>query len=72
MRDLTDEDTDVADLLDADEFIGMVVDGEIGDEDGYFYWVYDWDQVVEKEIPPSEVMCTDIPEDVTHVLWFEV
>lgn len=72
MRDLTDEDTDIAEMLDADEFIGMVVDGEIGDEDGYFKWVFDEDQVDENEFPPSDVMSVDIPEDVTHVLWYEV
>lgn len=69
-RELREEDLDIADLIDIDEFIGMVIEGEIGDEDGAAFLVYDEDRWDTKELPPSDIAFhLDIPEDVTHVLW---
>jgi hypothetical protein len=73
MRDLTEEDTDLGELIDMDEWIGMCVDGEIGDEDGYAYLVYDEDQVDDKkEWAPSFCLTEKIPETATHALWYTV
>lgn len=71
IRSLTDEDTYAAEVVDIDEFIGMVVQGEIGDEDGYALLIYDGNEVHTKEECPSEIaFYLEIPEDVTHVLWY--
>jgi hypothetical protein len=70
VRELTDEDLDLGNLIDLDEFIGMIVEGEIEDSDGYGFLV--WDNDVEpKELAPSELKCMYIPDDFTHILWFQ-
>jgi hypothetical protein len=72
MRALTEEDTDVAELIDIDEFVGMVVEGEIDDSDGMAQLVYEEDTLDTTEFSPSDVaFYMDVPEDVTHILWFK-
>lgn len=70
MRALRDEDTDEGELIDIDEFIGMVVEGEISSFDGYAKLVY-FDEIDDTERDPTDIaFYLDIPEDVTEVLWF--
>lgn len=70
MRPLSEEDTDEGELIDIDEFIGMVVGGELGSFDGYAKLVY-YDEIDDKERDPTDIaFYLDIPEEVTEVLWF--
>jgi hypothetical protein len=72
IRELKEEDLDIGELIDIDEFVGMVVEGEIDDNDGYGLMVRD-DEVFDKENPPSEIafyLDTD-GLGITHVLWFK-
>lgn len=70
MRPLREEDTDLGELIDIDEFIGMVVEGEIGGFDGYAKLVY-YDEIDDTERDPTDIAFhLEVPEDVTEVLWF--
>lgn len=73
MRFLTEEDTDFGKLIEVDEFVGMVIEGEISDSDGYGRLVYDCDEVDDtKEVSPSDYEDGVFDDDnLTHILWIE-
>ena len=74
MRKLNDEDTDLGELIEVDEFVGMCIEGEIDDSDGYGRIVYDCEEIDDKsEVAPSDVQTSDILDNdaITHILWFE-
>lgn len=69
LRELTDEDTDFGTLYDVDEFVGKCIEEDIVDSDGYGRLVYSYEVDCSVELAPSDY--DSIPEDVTHILWFE-
>lgn len=69
MRDLTQEDLDLGVLIDIYEFIGMHIEGEVDDGDGFGYAVIDGEVDEKKELSPSDI--ADLSEDVTDILWFQ-
>jgi hypothetical protein len=68
VRELTQEDLDRGNLIDIFEMIGMHVEGEIDDGDGYGYAVIDGDVDDTKELSPSDF--AELSDDVTDILWF--
>lgn len=72
IRSLVEEDLFVGELVDIDEFIGSVVQGDIDDSDGFGLLVFEETEVHTKEHCPSDVAFhIDIPEEVTHILWYK-
>lgn len=69
MRELTAEDLDLGQLIDIYEFIGMHIEGEVDDGDGYGYAVIDGEVDDRKELEPSDI--ADLSDDVTDILWFQ-
>lgn len=69
MRELTTEDLDLGQLIDIYEFIGMHIEGEVDDGDGYGYAVIDGEVDDRKELEPSDI--ADLSDDVTDILWFQ-
>lgn len=72
MRELTEEDTDAGELLDLDEFLGLCIEGNIIDEDGYCHLVYDDMVYDEKELSPTDVLDIDDYDGITEVLLFRI
>lgn len=72
MRELTDNDLDLGELIDIDEFVGQCFEGDIDTSDGYGYLVYDTEVEDKYEIDVDDGLNGDICGDdsVTHVLWF--
>lgn len=68
MRELNESDLDSGELLDVDEFVGMCITGHLIDYDGFGHLVFDDEIEDKKEVSPSDY--DSIPEDVTHVLWY--
>lgn len=73
MRKLTEEDTDLGKLIEVDEFVGMCIERDIEDSDGYGRLVYDCDDVEDKyEVLPSDYEDGIFEDDnITHILWFD-
>ena len=69
MRELTTEDLDLGTLIDVYEFIGMHIEGEVDDGDGYGFAVTDGEVDDTKELEPSDI--AGLHEDVTDILWFQ-
>lgn len=73
MRELTVEDTDIAELIDIDEFMGQCLEGEKDDSDGYGFKVYGNEVDDMFEVLPSDaVIGSDLYSDdeLTHILWY--
>jgi hypothetical protein len=72
MRELTEQDTDLGELIDIDEFVGKCLEGDIDDSDGYGYKVYDNEVDDMFEILPSDSTAGDdlYDDEITHILWF--
>ncbi len=70
LRELTESDLDLAKLIEVDEFVGMCIEGELDDSDGYGLLVIDGEVNPKKEIAPSSFH--DIPDHVTDILWFNI
>lgn len=67
MRELTEQDLDIGELIDIDEFVGSCIVGGLTDYDGYGNLVFDT-EIDDKDISPSDY--ESFPDDATHVLWY--
>ena len=69
MRKITEEDLDRGELIDIDEFVGSCISGDLTDYDGHGHMVDDDDIFDRIEVGASDY--NDIPESITHILWFK-
>lgn len=72
MNTIDAEILDVHELVDIDEFIGAVLEGEIDDLDGCLHLIIEEEFFSSKELAPSDLIDMKISEDVTHVLFKRV
>ena len=68
LREITEEDLDSGELIDVDEFVGMCIEEELTDYDGYGHPVFD-NEIDDLMLAPSDLDM--IHEDATHILWYK-
>ncbi len=64
----TFEEFNLGEVIDADEFVGRCISGDLTDYDGFGLMMIDNEIDSKTQIAPSDY--DSIPMDVTDILWF--